>query len=77
MALCPAYSGPICSLCCTLESRCHDACKPHGRFAAAAGLALLRSVLPARVAAALNTRAGHFAGILAALQSGHRPAAVA
>ena len=27
MAHCPAYSAPICSLCCTLESRCHDRCK--------------------------------------------------
>ncbi|HRI49595.1 MAG TPA: response regulator [Pseudomonadota bacterium] len=27
MAFCPVYDGPICSLCCTLDSRCHDACK--------------------------------------------------
>jgi signal transduction histidine kinase/purine-cytosine permease-like protein len=27
MAHCPVYSGPICSLCCTLDGRCHDACK--------------------------------------------------
>jgi signal transduction histidine kinase/DNA-binding NarL/FixJ family response regulator len=27
MATCPAYGGAICSLCCTLESRCHDMCK--------------------------------------------------
>ena len=32
MAHCPAYDGPICSLCCTLDARCHDLCKPHGRF---------------------------------------------
>jgi signal transduction histidine kinase/CheY-like chemotaxis protein len=63
MALCPAYSGPICSLCCTLESRCHDVCKPHGRIADQL-LAFIDRVLPARAAAALNTRGGHFAGIL-------------
>ena len=63
MALCPAYSGPICSLCCTLESRCHDSCKPHGRIAQQLA-ALLASALPGRIAAALNTRGGHFAGIL-------------
>jgi len=63
MALCPAYSGPICSLCCTLESRCHDLCKPHGRLAAQL-TALLRGLLPPRIAAALDTRGGHFAGIL-------------
>ena len=27
MAQCPAYGAPICSLCCSLESRCHDRCK--------------------------------------------------
>jgi signal transduction histidine kinase/CheY-like chemotaxis protein len=27
MAFCPVYEGAICSLCCTLEARCHDACK--------------------------------------------------
>ncbi|HEX2789491.1 MAG TPA: ATP-binding protein [Steroidobacteraceae bacterium] len=63
MALCPAYSGPICSLCCTLESRCHDVCKPHGRIADQL-VAFIGQLLPARVAAALNTRGGHFAGIL-------------
>jgi signal transduction histidine kinase/CheY-like chemotaxis protein len=65
MALCPAYSGPICSLCCTLESRCHDVCKPHGRIGDQL-LAFISRVLPARLAAALNTRGGHFAGILIA-----------
>jgi signal transduction histidine kinase/CheY-like chemotaxis protein/purine-cytosine permease-like protein len=34
MASCPAYGGGICSLCCTLEARCHDLCKPRGRFSA-------------------------------------------
>ncbi len=33
MAHCPAYQGAICSLCCCLDARCHDACKPHGRIA--------------------------------------------
>jgi len=27
MAFCSAYEGPICSLCCTLDARCGDACK--------------------------------------------------
>jgi signal transduction histidine kinase/DNA-binding NarL/FixJ family response regulator len=63
MAPCPAYDGPICSLCCTLESRCHDACKPEGRIAHQL-TSLLTAILPVRAAAALNSRAGHFAGIL-------------
>ena len=28
MAHCPVYQGPICSLCCSLDARCEDACKP-------------------------------------------------
>ena len=31
MASCPAYGAPICSLCCSLESRCHDRCKTQSR----------------------------------------------
>ncbi|MGD1903555.1 MAG: ATP-binding protein [Geitlerinemataceae cyanobacterium] len=27
MAYCPVYAGPICSLCCTLDTHCHDRCK--------------------------------------------------
>ncbi|WP_455379912.1 purine-cytosine permease family protein [Acidihalobacter prosperus] len=27
MACCPHHEGPICSLCCSLESSCHDKCK--------------------------------------------------
>ncbi len=27
MAFCPVYDGSICSLCCSLDARCHDACK--------------------------------------------------
>ena len=32
MAICPAYRGNICSLCCTLDARCDDMCKPHARL---------------------------------------------
>ena len=31
-AYCPFYEGSICSLCCTLDSRCMDACKPGFRL---------------------------------------------
>jgi signal transduction histidine kinase len=27
MAFCPVYDSSICSLCCSLDARCHDACK--------------------------------------------------
>jgi signal transduction histidine kinase/CheY-like chemotaxis protein len=32
MAQCPAYQGAICSLCCCLDARCNDACKPQARL---------------------------------------------
>lgn len=32
MAQCPIYDIDICSLCCTLDARCHDACKPANEF---------------------------------------------
>jgi signal transduction histidine kinase/DNA-binding NarL/FixJ family response regulator len=63
MAMCPAYSGPICSLCCTLEARCRDMCKTNSRFTEQLRDALA-NVLPSRLAHALNTRAGHFFGLL-------------
>jgi len=63
MAMCPAYSGPICSLCCTLEARCHDMCKDNSRFVQQLALAL-QWLLPGKWAALLNTRAGQFFGLL-------------
>jgi signal transduction histidine kinase/CheY-like chemotaxis protein len=33
MAHCPAYHGHICSLCCCLDARCNDACKPQAKIA--------------------------------------------
>ncbi len=63
IAMCPAYSGPICSLCCTLEARCRDVCKTDSRFNEQLD-GFIRRVLPKRVGAVLNTRAGHFGGLL-------------
>jgi signal transduction histidine kinase/DNA-binding NarL/FixJ family response regulator len=63
VAMCPAYSGPICSLCCTLETRCRDMCKTNSRFTEQLR-ELFAHVLPQRVAALVNTRAGHFLGLV-------------
>ncbi|MEO8019209.1 MAG: ATP-binding protein [Pseudomonadota bacterium] len=63
IAMCPAYSGPICSLCCTLEARCRDQCKTNSRFNEQLDGFIAR-FLPGRVGALLNTRAGHFGGLL-------------
>ncbi|UPA26598.1 hybrid sensor histidine kinase/response regulator [Shinella oryzae] len=65
MAWCPAYAAPICSLCCSLDSRCHDLCKPKARFnAQIAGVA--KTILPAAAVRALGTRLGRY-GIAAVL----------
>jgi len=42
MAHCPAYRGAICSLCCTLDARCGDLCKPHASLTAQWSAALRR-----------------------------------
>ncbi|HSW09074.1 ATP-binding protein [Aquabacterium sp.] len=59
MASCPAYGGPICSLCCTLDARCDDLCKPDARLSAQ-WLALLRRVLPVRMAPQLEGGLAHY-----------------
>ncbi|MGF6346021.1 hybrid sensor histidine kinase/response regulator [Variovorax sp. W2I14] len=59
MAHCPAYSAPICSLCCTLESRCHDRCKTDSR-AAEQMSGWLQALLPPALSARLNFRVAHY-----------------
>ncbi|RZJ10347.1 MAG: hybrid sensor histidine kinase/response regulator, partial [Haliea sp.] len=59
MAHCPAYQGAICSLCCTLDARCGDLCKPHASLSAQWSGAL-RRVLPRRAWPYLDTGLGHF-----------------
>jgi len=62
MSHCPAYEGPICSLCCTLDARCHDLCKINSRFTDQLQL-VLHKLLPAQLALGLNARLGRFAGL--------------
>ncbi|MFT4991327.1 MAG: signal transduction histidine kinase/purine-cytosine permease-like protein [Polaromonas sp.] len=59
MAHCPAYQGAICSLCCTLDARCGDMCKPHASLAFQWS-ATLRWLLPRRSWPYLDTGLGHF-----------------
>jgi signal transduction histidine kinase/CheY-like chemotaxis protein/purine-cytosine permease-like protein len=59
MAHCPAYQGPICSLCCTLDARCGDLCKPHASLAAQWS-GTLRWLTPRRIWPYLDTGLGHF-----------------
>ena len=64
MAHCPAYQGQICSLCCTLDARCGDACKPHASLASQWSAAL-RWLLPKPVWPFLDTGLSHFILLMA------------
>ncbi len=63
MASCPAYGKPICSLCCTLEARCEDRCKPdthiHLQFAR-----FLARLLPEQLSPLITRRLGHYGLVL-------------
>lgn len=59
MAWCPAYAAPICSLCCSLDSRCHDMCKPAARFNAQVGT-VAKVLLPQTIIEKLTTRLGRY-----------------
>ncbi|MBI5259116.1 MAG: response regulator [Burkholderiales bacterium] len=66
MAACPAYGGPICSLCCTLDARCDDLCKPDARLSAQ-WLRLLKRLLPARMAPHLEGGLAHYLMLMLAV----------
>ncbi len=61
MAMCPAYNGPICSLCCTLEARCHDVCKDNSRFNEQI-MQLLGLFVPRRLLGNAHSGTGQFVG---------------
>ena len=63
MAGCPVYGGPICSLCCSLDARCGDGCKTDASLGDQLSTAVTK-VLPAPIARALNTRLGHYLGLM-------------
>ncbi|SON54180.1 Aerobic respiration control sensor protein ArcB [Hartmannibacter diazotrophicus] len=68
MAFCPAYSAPICSLCCSLDARCHDLCKPKARLEAQVEISLAR-FLPDWLLGRGHSRLGTYFGILSLLAS--------
>jgi signal transduction histidine kinase/CheY-like chemotaxis protein len=63
MAHCPVYSGPICSLCCSLDARCHDRCKVDARFHEQI-IAFLSAFLPARIVTGMNSRVGQYISLM-------------
>jgi len=62
MASCPAYAGPICSLCCSLDARCHDLCKPHARIQTQVS-ETLGKLMPQPIYARINSQLGHYVGV--------------
>ena len=64
LAHCPAYQGEICSLCCTLDARCNDLCKPHARLSVQ-WMQLLRTLLPRAVWPYIETGLGHYLLLMA------------
>jgi len=68
MARCPAYAAAICSLCCSLESRCHDRCKTDARAADQLRLALAWA-LPRSWRLRVNFRVGQYLAVLLSLMA--------
>jgi signal transduction histidine kinase/FixJ family two-component response regulator len=66
VAQCPAYQGFICSLCCALDARCQDLCKPHARWAVQ-WRALATRLMPGPVWQRVDTELGHFLLIMLVL----------
>jgi signal transduction histidine kinase/FixJ family two-component response regulator len=64
MAWCPAYAAPICSLCCSLDSRCHDLCKPKARLEYQAR-EVASTFMPERLIEKLSTRIGRYSMTMA------------
>ncbi|AAO57536.1 Two-component hybrid sensor and regulator [Pseudomonas syringae pv. tomato] len=69
MAYCPAYRTPICSLCCSLDARCGDQCKPRARLSMQFE-DLIGKVLPRFPRHYLHTRLAQYLGLLTILVAG-------
>jgi len=66
MAYCPAYLGHICSLCCSLDARCNDMCKPEASWSAQ-WQAAARALLPGPWWTRLNTELGRYLLLMSAI----------
>ena len=66
LAHCPAYQDQICSLCCSLDARCDDLCKPQARLGAQWD-SLLQRLLPAAARPYLDAGLGHYLLLMAGI----------
>ncbi|ROH86166.1 response regulator [Pseudomethylobacillus aquaticus] len=64
IAYCPAYQGSICSLCCCLDARCNDACKPNARISRQWETAM-KKILPRSLWRYLDSGMGHYLLLMA------------
>ena len=62
MSQCPSYEGAICSLCCALDSRCGNQCRPHAHLSVQSS-SLFSRILPAFIHQRLHSVTGHFLGM--------------
>ena len=67
MAHCTAYQGPICSLCCTLDARCNDLCKPETARVGIQASKLMKKLLPESLWRPLETGLGHYLLLMAVI----------
>lgn len=63
MSYCPAYQMPICSLCCSLDVRCLDSCKPRMGLSHRI-MRWLYGVLPIKAVRLIYSRLGRFIGMV-------------
>lgn len=68
MTSCPAYGGAICSLCCSLDGRCHDQCKEGARLNDQIQAAVI-TFLPKKAALKIDQRLLQFTIILMLIAS--------
>ena len=73
MAFCPAYAGPICSLCCSLDARCHDLCKPQARLQAQIAETARRRCCRKPIVRADQSQLGRYLGVVRCLRRPGRP----
>jgi signal transduction histidine kinase/CheY-like chemotaxis protein len=60
---CPAYAGDICSLCCSLDARCHDYCKPGANYREQLQK-FFTLFLPQAITSKINSQVGQFLGLV-------------
>lgn len=65
MSNCPSYDGAICSLCCSLDSRCENTCRPQAHIAAQSSQ-LFKHLFPKWFNENIHSVTGHFLSIFAA-----------